>query len=424
MILSYSQIIKPRDKSEKDTLIDLCYISKCLYNYSLYQQRLYFRETRKYLSKQELYELVRDNNPKLYKKVNSWVGQRAIFQVDNDYQSFFNLMKVDPEKAEQPYYKKNGLIPVVFGGSTFQISGGVIRLSLSKYLRNRHGSKFLEIYLPSFVADKLISEVTILPIGYSKFEVKLTYEVEEAEPIKSGKVLAIDPGLQNLAACVSTDGEAFLISGRWIKSQNQWYNKQISELQAEIDKETNKIKKMKLIQKKRLITRKRNRRVKDELHKAAYNIVKYCEENDIGTIIIGKNIGWKNEINIGKRNNQNFVQMPIAKLIEYITYKAKIKGITVEVQEESHTSKTDSLALEPVCHHDKYLGKRTKRGLFKSSTGKTINADINGSINILRKSMGDSRVSEIVSRGRVFRPGKLVIRRDSPRYRSESKLLP
>jgi putative transposase len=110
----------------------------------------------------------------------------------------------------------------------------------------------------------------------------------------------------------------------------------------------------------------------------------------IGTLVIGKNDGWKQEANMGKRNNQQFVQIPHARFIQMLSYKAELVGIQVILQEESHTSKCSFLDNEPICHQERYMGKRVKRGLFRSAAGRRINADVNGSLNIIRKAIPDS----------------------------------
>lgn len=144
--------------------------------------------------------------------------------------------------------------------------------------------------------------------------------------------------------------------------------------------------------------------IEDKLHKISRYIVDFCKSNNIGTIIIGLNKEWKNKINIGKRNNQHFVSIPHSKLIDKIVYKAKLLGINVVIHEESYTSKIDHLAFEPLKKQESYLGKRKKRGLFQSSIGKLINADINGSIGIARKVIGDSFIGKIIDSGFVFNP--------------------
>ena len=135
-----------------------------------------------------------------------------------------------------------------------------------------------------------------------------------------------------------------------------------------------------------------------------------CLENEISNIVIGKNKGWKDESNIGSRNNQNFVQIPHARLIQMITYKAAEVGIEILLTEESYTSKIDHLALEEMKHKDTYMGKRTKRGQFKSSLGQCLNADINGAIGMLRKKkvISDVQLLNLRNRGDVVSPKKLL----------------
>ena len=157
------------------------------------------------------------------------------------------------------------------------------------------------------------------------------------------------------------------------------------------------------------ITLLRNCWIEDKLHKISRYIVNFCRSNNIGTIIIGLNKGWKNKINIGKRNNQHFVSIPHSKLINKIVYKAKLLGINVIIHEESYTSKIDHLAFEPLKKQESYLGKRKKRGLFQSSIGKLINSDINGAIGIARKVIGDSFIGKIIDSGFVFNPIRLNV---------------
>jgi putative transposase len=159
----------------------------------------------------------------------------------------------------------------------------------------------------------------------------------------------------------------------------------------------------------RKITLFRNCWIEDKLHKISRYIVDFCKSNNIGTIIIGLNKEWKNEINIGKRNNQHFVSIPHSKLIDKIVYKANLLGIEVITHEESYTSKIDHLAFEPLKKQESYLGKRKKRGLFQSSVGKLINADINGAIGIARKVVGDSFIGKIIDSGFVFNPVRINI---------------
>lgn len=143
------------------------------------------------------------------------------------------------------------------------------------------------------------------------------------------------------------------------------------------------------------LTTKRNNKVKDYLHKASTMLVNQLISNNVCKVVIGKNDGWKKEINIGKRNNQNFVNIPHAVFIEMVCYKCKLNGIEVVLREESYTSKCSFIDNEPIKKHDSYAGRRVKRGLFRSENGTFINADLNGALNILRKEVGEFNYNPI-----------------------------
>ena len=132
--------------------------------------------------------------------------------------------------------------------------------------------------------------------------------------------------------------------------------------------------------------------------------------NKIGNLVVGYNKGWKDSINIGKRNNQTFVNISYDKLLKYLKYKCEMSGIKFILSEESYTSKCDGLAGEEIGKHETYLGKRIRRGLFQSSIGKLINADVNGALNIMRKVVGDSEIiSKIINSGWLFQPLRVNI---------------
>ena len=154
----------------------------------------------------------------------------------------------------------------------------------------------------------------------------------------------------------------------------------------------------------RNFTKRRNNKVKDYIHKASRWIISFCEQHHIGHLIIGKNDGWKQKTKLSKKVNQHFVGIPFEMLINQLIYKAEDVGIVVELTEESYTSKIDHLAGEQFGHKEKYLGKRVHRGLFKSSTGKVINADVNGAIGIMRNVVGESLVTKIADSVGAFTP--------------------
>lgn len=236
------------------------------------------------------------------------------------------------------------------------------------------------------------------------YVVEVVYERKETDlGLNKDNFLSIDLGLNNLCSCISNvETNSFIINGRVMKSVNQWYNKKKAKLMSFVGNKgtSNRIRKITLF---------RNCWIEDKLHKISRYIVDFCKSNNIGTIIIGLNKEWKNEINIGKRNNQHFVSIPHSKLIDKIVYKANLLGIEVITHEESYTSKIDHLAFEPLKKQESYLGKRKKRGLFQSSVGKLINADINGAIGIARKVVGDSFIGKIIDSGFVFNPVRINI---------------
>ena len=226
-----------------------------------------------------------------------------------------------------------------------------------------------------------------------KVEIVYDYHVQRADVDKS-KCAAIDLGLDNLATMVTDDG-CVIFSGKYLKSYNQYFNKTLSHLQSIKDRQGMKRSTRRIIR----MYDKRDRYFEDAFHKVSRQIVDMLVEKKIGRLVVGYDAGWKQKSDMGKRSNQKFVQMPFARLTTYLQYKCEMAGIDFVKHEESYTSKCDALALEPIGKYEQYLGRRTKRGLFRSSIGKLINADQNGALNIMRKVVGDSYVNGIVNIG-------------------------
>ena len=235
-------------------------------------------------------------------------------------------------------------------------------------------------------------------------EIEIVYEKEcRNEELDNTKFASIDLGVDNIATAIFDKNETLIYNGKPIKSVNQFANKLIAKYKSELEK----INKKKLSKRIRKIYSKRNVRMEDYFHKLSRRIVNKTIKYKIGTIVVGYNKGWKDSINIGKRNNQTFVQIPFDSLLQKLEYKCKQYGINLIIQEESYTSKCDALAMESIEKHKEYMGKRVKRGLYQSSTRKLINADLNGALNILRKVIGDSDVIyRIIDSGLLFRPLK------------------
>ena len=264
--------------------------------------------------------------------------------------------------------------------------------------------------------EAVTGDLRIIPMG-NTFIVELTYRVGKDE-CKNSRSVALNPnealccdlGIDNFATFVSTKPgiRPFLVKGKILKSINQQYNKQVAELRSKKHYEHIRIKGV-----------KRYCQLQDLMHKASRLAVNFCLAHDLGRIVIGTNRNWKQSVNLGKRNNQNFVMLPHAKFIEMIRYKAEEYGIQVTVREESYTSKASALDMDVIADFDPkqgktkpvFSGKRIKRGLYRSSDGHLINADINGAANIGRKELGDEWLKKLLELdGGVFVDTPAIVR--------------
>lgn len=312
--------------------------------------------------------------------------------VDRNFKSFFNLLNKKgrgeySEKVRMPkYLNKDGMFTAVFTTTAFSqkwIKQGVVKLPKQFYFTTRTNKQ--NIQQLRFVPR---NGYIVLEIVYNKKEKDLMSD--------NGNYLGVDVGLDNLASCVSNNGSCFIINGKLLKSINQYYNKKLAYLKSKL-KDNRQVSKQIIS-----LTNKRNSKIKDYLHKASRILINHVVSNGINTIIIGHNKCWKQEVNIGKRNNQNFVSIPFNTFISMISYKATLEGVNVKIVEESYTSKCSFLDNERICKHESYAGRRIKRGLFKTSSGKIINADINGAFNIIRKSAKESFDVTMLPEGRGF----------------------
>jgi putative transposase len=241
-------------------------------------------------------------------------------------------------------------------------------------------------------AHRRVKQARIVPrIGF--YVVEIVYEQAESAPSGNPALYAaVDLGVDVLAAITSNQVGFVprLVNGRALKSCNQFYNKRRAELQAALGHEGTTARMERL-------TTKRTRRINHYLHAASKTIIALLVEEGIGTLIIGKNLLWKQEVELGRVNNQHFVQIPHARFIDMLTYKAELAGITVKMQEESYTSKASFLDLDPLPVYDPkqeeqpaFSGKRVERGLYRAKNGRRIQADVNGAYNIGRKAVPNS----------------------------------
>jgi putative transposase len=384
--------IRGLSKNEYAALRLLCRLSKNLYNVGLYNVRQYYLQERKFLRYESNYHYAKENEN--YQLLNTDVAQQTLKVVDRSFRSFFGLMK----KAHAHEYRfhdvqlpkylpKDGYFPLII--PRLRVKDGFVFVPLSLAFKREHGD--IKIPFPDRLRGKTIKEVRIHPKYNARFfEIEYVYiQDKEVQAFIPDSALAIDFGVNNLASCIDTNGASFLIDGKPLKSINYWYNKRNARLQS--------IKDLQMIkgttEQQARLTMNRNNYIRDYLNKAARQIVNHCLDYGIGKIVVGVNPGWKKDINIGRRNNQNFVQIPHWSLRRKIASLCERYGILYVEQEESYTSKASFLDLDdiPTYNADNpqrlpFSGKRINRGLYRSSQGTKMNADSNGAANILRKS--------------------------------------
>ena len=356
----------------------ICFASKNLYNRSLYLLRQELDTNGKMISFNDMYHLIK--NEDCFKALPNDVSKYTLMQLNRDFMHYFKMIKAwkkNPKNFQScpklPKFKHKDKGRNLVGFTT-----NVCRLKNNQIFFNKHINLKINTKVNNLV------EVQISP-QKSCYKIQVCYLKQEQESINNTNYMSIDLGLNNLATCITTNFKSFIVNGKPLKAINHYYNKKLAKEQSQLRKNHNKYTSAKT----QKLNLKRKNKIENYLHKSSKEIIKNAVDNNISTIVIGKNKEWKHEINIGSRNNQNFVQIPFNTLIFQIEYKAKLQGISVLQHEESYTSKCSALDLEPICKHDFYLGKRIKRGLFKSSNNTIINADVNGSANILRKQFGE-----------------------------------
>lgn len=379
---------------------DICLKSGLLYNYVLFNVRQGIFDGN-YLKEYEFSTKLCKENQFDFRNLPAAVSQQVIAQVFSSIRSWIRSKKEYEKNPSK--FKSKPKLPKYKRGKKQNME--VFTTSACR-LKDDGCIHFIKSVIPPIktkIGDSKLCQVRIVPQA-TCYVVEVIYERKEQDlNLDKDNVLSIDLGLNNLCTCISNVGiKPFIVNGKIIKSFNRWYNKKGARLMSYIgDKGTSK--------RLRQLNNYRNFWIDDKIHKVSRYIVNYCIDNNIGSLVIGLNKGWKNDINLGKKINQKFVEIPFSKLIDKISYKCKLVGIILQVHEESYTSKVDHLAFEKLGKHDVYLGKRKKRGLFQSSIGKLINADINGAIGIGRKVFGDSYVSRIIDSGFAFNPVRVNI---------------
>jgi len=381
LILVQQHIIKPNNEYFNECL-NLTHLSKNLYNQALYRIRQHYFETQSYKNVFELInELVKEKQVDYY-ALPTKVSKMCLNKLNKNFISFFKAnqdYKVNPSKYKAKpripnYLDKNGSFVVEYYKEA--ISKKQFKLGILNPSQTNIHLTFKNLTWNNLVGVRIIpkNNYFIIEVLYEKTELHLKQD--------NHRYMSIDLGVNNLATITDNiNSKPIIINGKPIKSINQYYNKEKARLTSELELKQ-KVKTSKQLNK---LSLKRNNKINDYLHKSSSYIVNQLVSKSINTLIIGRNKDWKQDINIGSKNNQNFVSIPFYKFIQMISYKCKLHGINIILNEESYTSKCSFIDNEKLCKHDVYLGKRVKRGLFKSNSGLTINADVNGSFNILRK---------------------------------------
>ena len=389
------------------------FASKNLYNQANYQIRQSFIHEGKYLPYAEIFHRLKQQE--CYQALPRKVSNSILIQLHTNWGSFFKALKAyqeDPSpftgRPKLPGYKdkEKGRNILIYDTQ-----------ALGKRAFHKTG-RLVPSGLPIAIATKImdweqIAQVRIVP-RLDGYMVEVVYEQEEKPAVvDSTLVAAVDLGVNVLAALTSNKPGFVprLVSGKPIKSLNQHYNKRRAQHQSRLSHE-NRFTSRHLDR----VTTKRNRRVDSYLHTASRRIIDLLVSEGIGTLVIGKNLLWKQEANMGRKNNQQFVQLPHARFIDQVTYKAHLVGIKVVIQEESYTSKasfldSDALPTYQANRTEKpiFSGTRTARSWYRASDGTIIHADINGSFNILRKSNSDLLQLGRGVAGAAVRPRRLAV---------------
>ena len=369
---------------KNDTMSALCHMSKNLYNqvnYILRQQFIKHEKQAGYVDLVKKFQVPSNNKDyNNYMRLPAQTAQWTVKKAKQAWDSFFKALrsyKKNPElfrgKPHMPGYKsKNGEFMLIFTNQQCRIEDGMLKFP-----------KIMKLEVKTRLDGSAdLREVRIVPIGIG-YNVEIVYGIEIPDSsVENSRIMGIDIGVRNTVAIADNiSDQGIVIRGGFLRSMNNYFNKEYAHLKSVSDRQIGHH----LTVQERKLFLKRNRKIRNGLHNISRYIVDYAISKKIDTIVIGHNEGWKQSVNMGKKNNQNFVQIPFNTLISQLQYKAEEKGIAVIVIDEAYTSKCSFLDNETIEHHDTYMGNRISRGLFRTSTRKIINADLNASYNMIRK---------------------------------------
>jgi len=365
----------------------LCFLSNNLFNYanSIIRKKVF--KTGEYLNYNAIQKQCQGTPD--YTALPAKVSQQVLLRLHEGGQAFFAANKEYKQHLDKfksapriPKYKHKTLRRNVVTYTSQAVSKSALKKGL------RHLSQ-TQIVLATQVKE--VCQVRIVPRIYH-YQIEIVYFKPVAlERRVTGTIAGIDICLNNLAALTENQPgfKPLIINGKPLKSINVYYHKNKASLQFKGQPE------IKTSHRLRRLTHKRNCKIDKYLHSASRSIINHRAANSIDTLVIGKNDGGKTGINLGKKTNQNMVSIPHAKFIEILTYKAQLVGINVVLGTKEYTFKCSFLDNEPLCKQDSYQGRRLKMGLVRLRNGTLINADVNGSLNIIRKAFPNACVEGI-----------------------------
>lgn len=384
-----AQVNRLPDSKELSSVLEyLCSESNKLYNCTTYLARQIYFKTGKYANKFWLASQMK-TNPHMRSLYTS-AAQQTCISVGEAFKGYKELLSCYykgelPDKPRLPKYRKRGLFQISYPKRWLKLTDKGVRVPLGKSCKVWFELSETFVPFPSNLDWDTIKELSIVPrAGYFDAVWVTKTEIKHAPKLNQDNVLSIDHGLDNWLTCISNVNTSFIVDGKHLKSVNQWYNKRLATIKESKAQDFW----CSLLDK---ITSKRNRQMRDAVNKAAKIVVQHCLSNNIGTIVFGWNKGQKQGSNMGKKNNQKFVQIPTAKLKKRIEQLCDLHGIRYLETEESYTSKASSLDLDSIPVYGEKpegwnpSGRRVKRGLYRSAIGIEFNADVNGAINIARK---------------------------------------
>ena len=420
MKLSFKYTITKIGNKNLDIIKDLQWHVKKVCNMLLYD----IREGKEKIDVNKNLNIISSKIYKDYRK-NNWHSnylhshmlQEAIIGVIGSYKSYISLCNMYKKNKNSlrgqprfPRFKKENIVQeIIFTKYAIRIEGNKIKLSLSKRMQEKYEVKSLNFLIPRKLR-KLVdfSRVKMIKIKQEvkNIEINVIYEREEKKAIEGNtNIMSIDLGLNNIVGCTNKDNSnSILISGKEAKSKNKYINEKIKKLQQiemKMRKTSKKYKNTKQINK---LYEYRKNYMNTYMHKVSKIVIEYAKTNKCGVIVIGD----LKDIKQGMNYNKNFVQIPLHKLVQKIEYKAKLEGIKVEKISEKYTSGVSALDREEIIKENYNKKRRISRGIFVTNRGIKINADINGSLNILRKYIKRSSPNQEIAmdNGREQRPLK------------------